>query len=132
RGYIASHQKDTPIETNRFHADLFWIAREPMRVGKLYNLRIATQEMKAQIVSIESVLDSSTLQPKIDNDTQQLERNEVGRLTIQTRAPLVMDNHDRVANLGRFVLTDEGVICGGGIVFGGMYTDRVAAKSKNI
>src|SRR5437870_12449879 len=34
RGYVASHQTDTPVETNRFHADLFWITREPMRVGR--------------------------------------------------------------------------------------------------
>src|SRR5205807_1649146 len=87
RGYVASHQTDTPIETNRFHADLFWITREPMRIGKLYDLRLATQDVKAQVVSIESILDSSTLQPKIDIDTQHLQRNEVGRLTIQTRAP---------------------------------------------
>ncbi|MEP6602413.1 MAG: adenylyl-sulfate kinase [Spartobacteria bacterium] len=131
RGYVASNQADTPIEANRFHADLFWITREPLRVGKLYDLRLATQEVKAQVISIESVLDSSTLQPKIDNQSQ-LERNEVGRLTLQTRAPLVMDNHDRVANLGRFVVVDNGMICGGGIVFGGIYTDRVVAKSKNI
>src|SRR6266566_855203 len=32
RGYVASHSKDTPIETNRFHADLFWIARQPARL----------------------------------------------------------------------------------------------------
>src|ERR1043166_7533291 len=25
RGYVASHENETPIETNRFHADLFWI-----------------------------------------------------------------------------------------------------------
>src|SRR4029077_15957922 len=31
RGYVASHSKDAPIETNRFHADLFWIARQPAR-----------------------------------------------------------------------------------------------------
>ena len=30
RGYVASHQADTPIETNRFHADIFWIAQEPL------------------------------------------------------------------------------------------------------
>lgn len=133
RGYVASHQKDTPIETNRLHADLFWIARDPLRVDKLYDLRLATQELKAQVVSIESVLDSSTLQPKIDNaDVSQLQRNEVGRLTIQTRAPLVLDNHDRIANLGRFVVVDDGMICGGGIVFGGVYTDRATTKSKNI
>ncbi|MEY2545483.1 MAG: bifunctional enzyme CysN/CysC [Verrucomicrobiota bacterium] len=132
RGYVASHQTDTPIETNRFHADLFWITREPLRIGKAYDLRLATQDLKAQVISIESVLDSSTLQPKIDNHSERLERNEVGRLTIQTRAPLVMDNHDRIANLGRFVVVDDGKICGGGIVFGGVYTDRATVKSKNI
>src|SRR4029450_4064854 len=25
RGYVASHENETPIETNRFHPDLFWI-----------------------------------------------------------------------------------------------------------
>ena len=131
RGYVASHQTDTPIETNRFRADLFWIAREPLRVGKLYNVRLSTQEVKCHVVSIEQVLDSSTLKAKIDKQ-ERLERNEVGRLILQTRAPLVLDNHDRVANLGRFVVVDDGMICGGGIVFGGTYTDRVVAKSKNI
>ena len=36
RGYIGSHSKNTPIETNRFHADLFWIARQPARLSHLY------------------------------------------------------------------------------------------------
>ena len=38
RGYIASHSKDAPIETNRFHADLFWIARQPARLSQLWRL----------------------------------------------------------------------------------------------
>ena len=131
RGYVASHQTDTPIETNRFRADLFWIVREPLRVGRLYNLRLATQEVKCQVVSIEEVMDSSTLEAKIDK-REQLERNEVGRLTIQTRGPLVMDNHERIPNLGRFVIVEEGEIRGGGTIFGGVYTDRRVAKSQNI
>jgi bifunctional enzyme CysN/CysC len=77
------------------------------------------------------VMDSSTLETTKDK-REQLERNEVGRLSIQTRAPLVLDNHDRIANLGRFVITEAGQIYGGGIVFGGVYTDRTVAKSKNI
>src|SRR5437588_7689695 len=88
RGYVASHQAETPIETNRFHADLFWIAREPLRIGQLYNIRLATQDVKCQVVSIEEVMDSSTLEVKTGN-YDRIERNEVGRLTIQTRAPLV-------------------------------------------
>src|SRR6202007_2547512 len=30
------------------------------------------------------------------------------------------------------ILADDGAICGGGTVFGGVYTDRTVAKSKNI
>ena len=131
RGYVASHQNETPIETNRFHADLFWIVREPLRSGHFYDLRLATQQVKCQIVSIEQVMDSSTLESRSDR-REQLDRNDVGRVTIQTRAALVIDNHDRIPNLGRFVIIDDGQICGGGTIFGGVYTDRTVAKSKNI
>ena len=131
RGYVASHENETPIETNRFHADLFWMVREPLRVGHFYNLRLATQDVKCQVVSIEQVTDSSTLETKSDG-REQMERNEIGRLTIQTRGPLVIDNHERIPNLGRFVIADDGKICGGGTIFGGVYTDRQVAKSKNI
>ena len=131
RGYVASHQNETPVETNRFHADLFWIVREPLRVGHFYDLRLATQEVKCQIVSIEQVMDSSTLE-KTSDAREHLQRNEIGRLAIQTRGPLVIDNYDRVPNLGRFVIVDDGKICGGGTIFGGVYTDRTVAKSKNI
>jgi bifunctional enzyme CysN/CysC len=131
RGYVASHENETPIETNRLHADLFWIVREQLRLGHFYDLRLATQDVKCQIVSIEHVTDSSTLETKNDG-RELLERNEIGRLTIQTRSPLVIDNHDRIPNLGRFVIVDDGRICGGGTIFGGVYTDRKAAKSKNI
>ena len=131
RGYVASHENETPIETNRFHADLFWIVSAPLRVGRLYDLRLATQEVKCQVASIEEVMDSSTLERETDKH-EQLERNEVGRLTIQTRGPLVLDNHDRIPNLGRFVIVDDGQICGGGTIFGGTYTDRRVTKSQNI
>src|SRR6184192_957630 len=131
RGYVGSHSKDAPIETNRFHADLFWIARQPAHLSHLYTARLATQEVKCQIVSLDQVMDSSSLE-RSATKAEQLERNEVGRMTLQTRAPIVLDNHDRVPPLGRFVLIDDGMICGGGIIHGGVYTDRAAVKSKNI
>src|SRR5437660_38978 len=131
RGYVASHSKDAPIETNRFHADLFCIARQPARLSHLYSVRISNHEVKCQIVSLDEVMDSSSLDR---NPTQaaQRARNEVRRYTVQTRAPIVLDNHDRLPPLGRFVLVDDGMICGGGIIHGGVYTDRSAIKSKNI
>jgi bifunctional enzyme CysN/CysC len=131
RGYVASHQQDVPIETNRFHADLFWIAHQSARLEHLYTARLATQEVKCQIVSVDEVMDSASLERSVNRATQ-LARNEVGRLTIHTRSPIVLDNHDRVPQLGRFVLVDAGVIVGGGIIHGGVYTHRAAVKSKNI
>src|SRR5437763_4822300 len=35
RGYVASHQTDTPIEANRVHADVIWYVRGMMRIGRL-------------------------------------------------------------------------------------------------
>ncbi|MEY2479490.1 MAG: bifunctional enzyme CysN/CysC [Verrucomicrobiota bacterium] len=131
RGYVASHETDTPIEANRFHADIFWMAQQPLRIGAAYTIRVATQEVKGQVVAIERVLDSSTLEVMQDRHNE-VGRNEVGRVTIQTRAPLVLDNHDRVPHLGRIVIIDDDRISGGGIIFGGVYTDRSAIKSKNI
>src|SRR5438128_11677604 len=61
-----------------------------------------------------------------------MDRHEEGRLTIQTRRPLMIDNHDRIPSLGRVVIVYDGQICGGGTIFGGVYTDRTVAKSKNI
>ena len=131
RGYVASHPAETPIQANRFRADIFWLTEAPLRTERQYTLRLATQEVKCQVVAIEQVMDSSTLSVT-SGEIEQVPRNEVGRVTLQTRTPLVFDNHDRVATLGRFVLVEDGRICGGGIVFGGEYTSRLAVKSQNI
>jgi bifunctional enzyme CysN/CysC len=56
----------------------------------------------------------------------------VGEITLQTRAPLVFDNYDRIPNLGRFVLAESGQLVGGGIISGAVYTTRKQIKSENI
>ena len=131
RGYVASHLTETPIQANRLHADIFWLAEEPLRKERQYALRLATQEVKCQVAGIEQVMDSSTL-AITSGEIDQVGRHEVGRVTLQTRTPLVFDNYDRVPTLGRFVVVDDGRICGGGIAFGGEYTNRAEVKSKNI
>lgn len=130
RGDVASHRADAPIETNRIHADLFWMVETPLRLRASYTLRLATQEVKCEVAAIERVMDSATLE--FSGGARDVMRNEVGRVILQTRAPLVVDNCERVPQLGRFVLVEDGRICGGGIIFGGVYTDRAAVKSQNI
>ena len=130
RGHVASHETATPIETTRFKARLFWMGRNNLAPGRRYKLKLTTQEVEAEVVSIERVIDASTLDAVKGLDA--IAKNDVAEVTLQTRSPLVMDNHDRNGVMGRFVIMDGHHVAGGGIVYGGVYTDRSRAKSNNI
>ena len=131
RGHIASHAKDAPIETNRFHARLFWMGKNPLEVGPRYKLKLTTQEVECQIASVDKIIDASTLEIITEGRTH-IAKNDVAEITVTTRSPLVLDNHDRITSLGRFVIMDERYVAGGGIIFGGHYTGRTAVTSQNI
>jgi bifunctional enzyme CysN/CysC len=131
RGHIASHEIDAPIESNRVHAKVFWIGTEPLRVGARYRLKLVTQDVECHVVAVGNVIDAATLD-SASAERPELRINEVAEVTLQTRAPLVLDNHDRVPSMGRFVLADGSNIAGGGIVSGAVYTSRKEIKSENI
>ncbi|MCU1295659.1 MAG: adenylyl-sulfate kinase [Bryobacterales bacterium] len=131
RGHVASHETETPIESNRFKANLFWMGKNPLRVGERYKLKLTTQELDCELVSVDRVIDASTLEA-VAEKRDHVARNDVAEITIQTRAALVMDNHDRLPIMGRFIIVDNRHVAGGGIIFGGTYTDRTKVKSQNI
>jgi bifunctional enzyme CysN/CysC len=131
RGHVASHDVDGPVESNRVHARVFWMGAEPLRVGASYGLKLVTQNVECQVASLANIIDAATLGAP-PTQRNELRINEVGEVTLQTRAPLVLDNHDRVPALGRFVLTHAGSLVGGGIVTGAVYSTQKAAKSDNI
>lgn len=131
RGHVASHENDAPIESNRVHAKVFWIGAEPLSVGARYRLKLVTQDVECHVVTVGNVIDAATLDSALTERTE-LRINEVAEVTLQTRAPLVLDNHDRVPSLGRFVLADGGKLVGGGIISGAVYSSRKEIKSENI
>jgi bifunctional enzyme CysN/CysC len=131
RGHVASHEDEAPIESNRFKARLFWMGRRNLPVGERVKLKLTTQELDAEIVSIEQIIDASTLE-NVATNREHIARNDVAEVTIQTRGALVMDNHDRNPNIGSFVIVDQPKDAGGGIIHGGVYTDRARVKSQNI
>ncbi len=131
RGHIASHEADAPIESNRFKARLFWMGKRDLATGERIKLKLTTQELDAEIVSIERIIDASTLDI-LESGRTHIARDDVAEVTLQTRGALVLDNHDRNPILGRFVLVDNRQVAGGGILFGGHYVDRAQVKSQNI
>jgi bifunctional enzyme CysN/CysC len=131
RGQIAATANAMPIETNRFRARLFWMGDRPLTLGRRYKLKLLTQEVECQVASIDRVIDAASLETT-SSIRRSVGRNEVAEITVQTRGPVVLDNYDRLAVSGRFVLVDENDVAGGGIVFGGQYLDRVPSRSSNI
>jgi bifunctional enzyme CysN/CysC len=131
RGHVASHEADGPIESNRVRARIFWMGSAPLRVGARYRLKLATQDVECHVVMVGSVMNAATLE-SAPTERPELRVNEVGEVTLQTRAPLVLDNHDRIPGMGRFVLAENDTLVGGGIVSGGIYPSRGKIKSENI
>jgi bifunctional enzyme CysN/CysC len=131
RGHVASHEVDSPIESNRVYAKVFWIGREPLRVGARYRLKLVTQNVECEAVAVGNVIDAAMLDAG-PTGRAELHANEVGEVTLQTRAPLVLDNYDRIPAMGRFILADASDLVGGGIISGALYSASTAVKSDNI
>jgi bifunctional enzyme CysN/CysC len=131
RGHIASHETDAPVESNRVRAKVFWIGREPLVARGVYRLKLVTQDVECQVAAVTNVIDAATLD-SAPAERSELRANEIGEVTLQTRTPLVFDNHDRIPSLGRFVLADGAQLVGGGIISGAVYTTRKRIKSENI
>ena len=131
RGHVASHQEEAPIESNRFKARIFWMGRTNLAIGQRTKLKMTTQELDAEIVSIERIIDASTLDV-ISGERGYIARNDVAEVTIQARGALAFDNADRNPLMGRFVMLEGRHVGGGGIIFDGVYTDRTKPKSDNI
>jgi bifunctional enzyme CysN/CysC len=136
RGHVASHVTDAPIESNRVKASVFWLGKRALTLNGHYQLKLATQDLDCQVSSIERVIDASTLAAPEGSiasaPIESVSRNDVAEVTLRLRKPLVLDNHDRVPPLGRFVLVDQREVSGGGIIFGGVYTDRRRIVSQHI
>jgi bifunctional enzyme CysN/CysC len=131
RGHIGSHDTEAPIEAKRFRARIFWMGDRPFSIGKRYNVKLLTQEIECQLVSVDRVIDATSLDT-FSGLRLSVVKNEVAEVTIQARSPLVMDNHDKVEASSRFVVVDERDVAGGGIIFGGTYVERERIQSTNL
>src|ERR1043166_8732678 len=127
RGAVAALETAPPYELTRFKARLFWLARAPFAKGKLYKLKLATQEADCEIESIDKVIDASTLET-ISRKQNELfvGRHEVAELSIRTRRPVAFDVQSEIVTTGRFVIVDRFEVSGGGIIVADNYPRRTA------
>ena len=84
---------------------LCWMDAKPLRAGSRYLLQLNTRTVKSIVKEIQYKLDVNSLE-KI-YDTEQVELNDVVKVTIKTASPLVFDSYQDLRNGGGAILIDE-------------------------
>jgi bifunctional enzyme CysN/CysC len=132
RGEIASHREQAPIESNVFRARVFWLGRAPLEPGNRYTLKLNTTETDVTVQSIASVIDTGDLSSR---PAELLERNGVAEVVLRTRGLLALDEHRANPLTGRFVLVEDHLPVGGGIISMEGYPDQrelITRRATNI
>ncbi|RCX17251.1 sulfate adenylyltransferase subunit 1 [Anaerobacterium chartisolvens] len=116
RGEIITHKDEAPVISDVFKVNLFWMGRNNLVKDKKYKIKAVTQEMECEVVSIDRVIDATTLEAI--EDASRVKTNDVAEVTIRTKEKLCFDQFKSNQNTGRFVIVDGYDVCGGGIVSG--------------
>ncbi|UCD85218.1 MAG: GTP-binding protein [Deltaproteobacteria bacterium] len=117
RGMVMCHSDRMPKVTNEFKANVFWMARSPMKKSERITLRCATQSIMVEVPDIYRRINSSSL-TIVQEDADDLGSLDVGEVRIKAKKPVVIEKFSDVQELGRFVLMRQNNICAGGIITG--------------
>jgi sulfate adenylyltransferase large subunit len=110
RGEVVCSGK-LPEVLKEFNANIFWMSEKTF--NRNLTLKCATQQVDCKI-KINKRIDSSSFD-EIDDCTQ-LKETDIGKVTIKTDKPVVVENFYDIEALGRFVLLEKQEVLGAGIV----------------
>lgn len=113
RGDVISHADNSPRDTRRIRARIFWLHDKPLVKGASILVRLGTRETRAHVVAIEKAVDPGELSSV---ETNSIARNHVGEIDIALAYPLAADPHTDNPRTGRLVIEVGGRIAGGGLV----------------
>lgn len=133
RGHVGSHDKNPPMLSNVFKANMFWLSPKPLTIGNSYKIRYGTHEAMVTVQSVDKVIDTQDLQQ--NDKAAEVTRNAVAEITLGARDLLPLDPYGTNARMGRIVLYDGHDVVGGGTISMEGYADQrrlSQPKSKNI
>lgn len=107
RGDMIVKPETMPAIGQEIEAMVCWMNPRPMKPGATYILRQTTREIKCVLRELISKVDINTLE-LVEETSQPLAMNEIGRLLIKTARPLVYDPYSRNRRTGSLILVDEG------------------------
>jgi sulfate adenylyltransferase large subunit len=100
---------DAPVEAAReLEADVCWFSDRPLRAGSKYLLKHLTQTVDAVVDGIVDQVDIHSLNRTPPTPAPaELGLNDIGRVRLRTRRPLIADPYSRNRVTGAFILIDE-------------------------
>ncbi len=115
RGDVVAIAGQSPPEVaSTIKVSLFWLGKKPLYLNADYWFKLGTTKVRAKIVAIHHVLDTSSLE--IQDDLKELRYNQAAECTLALHLPIAFDKASNNHLLSRFVLVDKYDIAGGGLI----------------
>ena len=127
RGDLIARPNNQPRISRDFDATVCWMADgSALEPGRDYVIKHTTRTTRAKVTALEYRLDVNTLHR--DKTATALKLNELGRITLRTQVPLLLDEYSRNSSTGSFILIDPDT---NGTVAAGMVLRNVAASTAS-
>lgn len=104
RGDMIVKANNPPHQSQNIEAMICWFSTTPLVARSKVIIRHTTKETKAIVQTIDYKVDVNTLHKQEDSTDLQL--NEIGRVSLRTAAPLFFDSYKKNRNTGSFILID--------------------------
>ena len=105
RGDLLARPQNQPAATTEFDAMVCWMADEAaLEPGRDYIIKHTTRTTRVRVTALDYRLDVNTLHR--DKSATALKLNELGRVSLRTQVPLLLDEYTRNAATGSFILID--------------------------
>ena len=126
RGDMIARANNQPHVTQDFDATVCWMADESaLEPGRDYVIKHTTRTTRAKVTALDYRLDVNTLHR--DKSATALKLNELGRVTLRTQVPLLLDEYSPQRRDGSFILIDPDT---NGTVAAGMVRDTTPAATR--
>ncbi|ORB76294.1 adenylyl-sulfate kinase [Mycobacterium scrofulaceum] len=127
RGDLIARTNNHPRVTQDFDATVCWMADgATLEPGREYVIKHTTRTTRARVTGLDYRLDVNTLHR--DKTATALQLNELGRISLRTQVPLLLDEYTRNASTGSFILIDPH---SNGTVAAGMVLRDVSAQTAS-
>ncbi len=126
RGDLLARPQNQPDASTEFDAMVCWMADEAtLEPGRDYVIKHTTRTTRVRVTALDYRLDVNTLHR--DKSATALKLNELGRVSLRTQVPLMLDEYTRNAATGSFILIDPDTNV---TVAAGMVRDTAPAATR--